>query len=45
MAFSRVVVHLIEPQRCCAYIQLSGSLPAGNKRIESTDLVRYYCIL
>lgn len=41
MDFSGVVVRLDEPQCFCAYIQLSGSVPAGNKRNESIDLVRY----
>jgi hypothetical protein len=41
MDFSGVVVPIIESQRFCANIQLSGSVPAGNKWIESIDLVRY----
>lgn len=39
--FSGVVVPFVESQRFCANIQLSGSVPAGSKRIESIDLVRY----
>jgi len=39
--FPGVVVPFIEPQCFCANIQLSGSVPAGNKWIESIDLVRY----
>lgn len=39
--FPGVVVPFIQPQRFCSNIQLSGSVPVGNKWIESIDLVRY----